>query len=794
MTEKPQALPDPLWTPPAFCQYAGGPCDQDFQGTRVRRAVILYPSEPLTIAATIENAASILNRANPGPHWDTWKQFQTTGQVVFCSICKAMRFSELVVADVTTLNFNLLFEIGFALGLNLRVAPIRDTTIIRDKREFEELGLLDTIGYLDFQNADGLAQALLEKLPAVPIPAPATVLNREAPLYVLKGPIETEGAVRLMSTLKKSALRFRTFDVLETPRLSLQEARKQTAASYGVVAHLLSPDRESAKVHNARCALVAGIGMATGKVVVLLQEGVAAQPIDYREVVLSYTKPDQIPKLLERPLRDVLTLFQDTTVHALKTPEGLLERLDLGDVAAENEIRGLRGYFVQTGQFNEAKRGHARLVVGRKGSGKTAIFYAVRESFWNRRSHLILDLKPEGHQFIRLRETVLSALSPGLQEYTLTAFWNYILLVEIALKITDREYVLAQRDHQLRPRFDRLLELYRNQAIDDSGDFSERLLGLIERMTARFATRGEIQLNGGELTELLFKGDIRSFDDAVGAYLEKKEEVWLLIDNLDKGWPTRGATREDILLLRSLLEATRKLQRQLEHRNVVFHCLVFLRNDIHDLLVSETPDKGKDTAIVVDWDDVEAFKKVLYNRITGTLERAASFSDAWSAIAEPHVGAQDSFSYILERTLMRPRDLLRFVRRCVEVAVNRGHGRLSADDIQKAEKSFSEDILLETQFELRDVHREHVDPLYEFLGCNVHLSKDEALMHARGDERLLEMLVWFGFLGVQESRQAEPRFSYEVRYNVTKLMAPAMQNKGVFVIHPAFRSALEAKP
>jgi len=65
-----------------------------------------------------------------------------------------MRFAELIIADVTTLNFNLLFEIGFALGLELPIIPIRDTTFTRNKREFERLGMLDTIGYLDFQNSE----------------------------------------------------------------------------------------------------------------------------------------------------------------------------------------------------------------------------------------------------------------------------------------------------------------------------------------------------------------------------------------------------------------------------------------------------------------------------------------------------------------------------------------------------------------------------------------------------------------------------------------------------------------
>jgi len=111
--------------------------------------------------------------------------------------------------------------------------------------------------------------------------------------------------------------------------------------------------------------------------------------------------------------------------------------------------------------------------------------------------------------------------------------------------------------------------------------------------------------------------------------------------------------------------------------------------------------------------------------------------------------------------------------------------------MQKAEESFSNDILLETQYELRDVYRRHADPLYEFLGCSVYLSREEVVRRARGDEKLVELLVWFGVLGVQAAKQPEPRFAYEERYNVAKLMAPVAQGMGAFVIHPAFRSALD---
>ena len=266
-------LPSVLRTPPSYCQYAGGPCDQDFENVTAARATFLYASQPENIATTVERAISDLRKREPLHRWVSWREFRSTGQMVFCSICKSMRFSDCIIADVTTLNFNLLFEIGFALGLEQPVVPIRDTTIVTDQEQFRELGLLDTVGYVDFQNSDALAEALVARLPVAPIPSPPVALNRDNPLYVLKGHIQTEGDVLLLSTLKKSAVRFRTYDVVETPRLSLHEARKQVEASLALVAHLLSPGRQGAIVHNARCALLAGIAMASGKAVLLVQEG-----------------------------------------------------------------------------------------------------------------------------------------------------------------------------------------------------------------------------------------------------------------------------------------------------------------------------------------------------------------------------------------------------------------------------------------------------------------------------------------------------------------------------------------
>lgn len=787
-----------IQTPPSYCEYAAGPCDQSFSGFRQVFGTFLYASRPQTIAATIKNSVDRLRKTGSGRIWTTWEEHPATGQLVFCAICRSLRFADVVVADVTTLNFNVLFELGYALGLGLPVVPIRDTTLLTSTEDFQSLGLLDTLGYVDFQNSEELAAILDAKLPVPPIGPPATVPNSEAPLYAVKGSIPTEGDLRFMATLRRSAVRFRSLDIIETPRISLYELRRQVSASLAVAVHLLSPARKGALVHNARCALVAGIAMAEGKAVLMLEEGVNPQPIDYRDLLSSYQTPNAVPGLVEPFLREVIALLQDGDHKSGPVSEGALENLDLGDTAAENESQSLKYYFVRTAQFGEARRGSARLIVGRKGAGKTALFYGIRDSMPKGHNQLLLELKPEGHQFTKLREAVLERLSTGLQEHTLTAFWNYILLCELTEQIREVDYSWAQRQPDRLVLFDQVIGEYSRQVPATAGDFSERLLRQVERMEERFAERGSTRtVTGGELTQALFRGEIERLDDVLAPYLEEKKDVWVLVDNLDKGWPTRGTRSSDILILRTLLEATRKLQRQLERRGVGFHSMVFLRNDIYDHLLTETADRGKDTAIMLEWDDIESFRQLIQHRVRSSVGRDLTFAEAWAAIADPFVDTHESFDYMLRRTLMRPRDLLVFVQRAIGVAINRRHSRATGEDILKAEDSYSDDMLLNTAYELRDVHPDMVDVLYVFQSAPLVIARKEvtaliARAHIPEASRteILRLLAWFGFLGVVEDGKDDPLFSYQMRYNIDKLLAPIDLGRGAFSVHPAFHRAL----
>ena len=70
-------------------------------------------------------------------------------------------------------------------------------------------------------------------------------------------------------------------------------------------------------------------------------------------------------------------------------------------------------------------------MVGRKGSGKTALFVQLRDAKRSRRANIVVDLKPDGYQLVKLKERVLDFLTEGAQQHLITALWEYILLLEI---------------------------------------------------------------------------------------------------------------------------------------------------------------------------------------------------------------------------------------------------------------------------------------------------------------------------------------------------------------------------
>jgi hypothetical protein len=669
-----------------------------------------------------------------------------------------------------------------------------------------EVGIFDTLGYKGYSNSRELASYLAELRDLTPLPIPESI-NTAAPVYLVLPKVKTDPEIRTISRIKKARLMFRTFDPDEQGRLGAGEAIENVAHSHGIVTLLLSGDRVDAPVHNFRAAFVAGLAMGMDKELLLLQNGEEPIPIDYRDLVKTFRFPNQIDEAVADFSPRISARFQATVPISISEPQTLLERINLGSSAAENELQELGQYFLETDEFRRTLRGEIRVVAGRKGSGKTALFAQVRDKLRQDRSRVILDLRPEGFQLLKFKERVLDYLEEGTKEHTVTAFWEYLLLLEVCNKLLQKDQKVHMRNQRLYDPYRKLADTYYQNEFASEGDFAERMLRLTQRISDDFGASlqgdtGARLLKSGEITELLYRHDVATLKEDVISYLEYKSALWILFDNLDKGWPPHGITPKDVLTLRCLVDAMFKIQREVRRRGVECHAVVFIRNDVYELLVANTPDRGKVPSVTLDWTDPELLRELVRRRLAqGELRRDLTFEEIWRLISVSHIGGEETSQYLIERSLMRPRALIDLVRYCRSHAVNLRHERIEVADIEEGEEAYSSDLLSNVSYEIRDVAPNAENILYEFIDAPAVMSGREVrelLIRVVGEaewNQLLDLLFWYGFLGL-EREDGEAAYIYSVKYDMRRLRA-LIQKKGIdqaaMRINPAFWRALEVR-
>jgi hypothetical protein len=602
------------------------------------RGFLAYPSQPPDIGRTVSAAVEHLRSNNHAVDLHTWEENDIAGRFIYQPILEEIDNGQMLVADVTRLNFNVVFEIGYAIGRQKRAYLIRNSAITGSDDLIDQVGIFDTLGYQPYSSSTELASHLTSIHSTRSLTITESSPNKVAPVYMVVPRVKTDPEIHTLSRVKKARLEFRTFDPEEHGRLPAGEAINNVAQSLGVITSLLPSVRKEAEVHNFRAAFVAGLAMGMDKPLLLLQEGEEPVPLDYRDFVKVFYLLNQINEHIADFSTEVMARLQARAPAVVSEPQTFLERLNLGASSAENELRELGNYYLETDEFRRVFKGEIRVVTGRKGAGKTALFVQVRDRLRSDRGKVVLDLKPEGFQLLKLKERVLDYLEEGTKTHTITAFWEYLLLLETCHKILSQDEVLHMRNGQLYEPYRRLADAYETDDFVSEGDFAERMLKLTQRIADDFEASGGIStrdqsLSSGQVTELLHKHDVGKLRRQVMEYLEFKDSLWILFDNLDKGWPPHGVTAEDVLTLRCLIEALENIERQLDRRDVEAHGTVFIRNDVYELLVENTADRGKVPQVGLDWTDGNLLRELLRRRFVHTgVEGDPTFEELWRQI------------------------------------------------------------------------------------------------------------------------------------------------------------------
>lgn len=756
---------------------------------------VVYPDSSQIVKEAILGAVEQSKREDL--KLKAWQKMRIIGFKVDDLVRNHIDEAAVLIADITYPNSNVFYEIGFAIAAGKPVIPTVNIAIEKSVQRIQKTGLFDTIGWATYCNANDLHEKLRHWPDVAWTSKYVRRKNHSQPLFILDTLVKTDFRNHIFHTVENSHVNYRSFDPAEVPRLTAAQAVADVSSSAGAIIPIIGEEIVDNIQHNLRASFILGLCHGFEVEALTIQYGNRPAPLDYRDFITNSTYRPETERHVEKFAADVLIWNQKASARDRQAKLGLLGEIDLGSPTAENETQNLAYYFVETAEYSRALRAEGAVVIGRKGSGKSAVYIRVAETVSRHKKKCIVDLRPASHNLSEMREALLSVMTTaGVFDHTVAAFWQYIMYVEIILKLREKVLPYSRNDFALQERIREIEEAFSLSDSVVAGDFTSRLKTAVQEVIS--VARREISQTvlRDQITNIMFERPIPRLRDAVVSFADFADEIVVLIDDLDKGWPPRQVEAHDVSMIKHLIEVLNQIQRDLGRRNVDIKYLVFLRSDIYERLVEQTSDRGKYNVIKLDWSDPEQLTRLLWQRVISNLD-PEQHQAAWDAINPSMPGGRDAVSHMIESSLRRPRFLIDLGERTLSFAINRGHGFVTADDVEEGLRQMSLYLVSDFGYELRDVAGTPEDIFYSFIGSDDQLGEEE-LGSILSSDRLglgvrdtIDLLLWYGFLGIVQTSGA-PIFIYDRAYDFRRLEAERANHKGeiVYAVNPAFLRGL----
>lgn len=757
---------------------------------------VAFGSEDNFHAQTIASAATTAN--NSDYKYVVWSLEDRSGVPLNKAVDGWLDEADGLVADITYVNDNVTYEIGYAIGAGKDIRLIRNSSV--DISELRKYGLLDNLIRNEFKTKEELERILKNpidkknKWSKVP-------LNVAQPLYILAPSTAGTLSGSLFSDIKKKTkFKFRSFKAWEIARLNAQEAWEQVASSHGVVVTWQDSSSIESKLNNQRAAFIFGLARGLDIPALLLAYSSAKLPADLEVQASRWSRVTDLNNILI-DFRDEVQDSINDRQNEDELPYMFLDSINCGDPAAENEQDQLKKYFLETDEFKQTFRGEANLILGRKGSGKSAIFLQVRDRIRVNKRNLVVDLNPEGYQLIKFKEVVAELNQHGIRKEFIAAFWQYILWLEIAYKILEKDEYPAQRDDVLGKRYDQLKKLFLSRVDTGMGDFSERLKRLTEMISERFENRKQKKievLTSSQVLEVIYGSDISQIRDAILSYLNLKGTVLFLFDNLDRMRSPSGFDGSDALILLGLVECMQDISKHFKRHQFDFRWVVFIRSDVYEFIVQDMTDYGKHSALTLDWRDKEILKRLLQRRIEFSADGSgADWSEKWAKISTPTVKNQDALDFIVSASLMRPRYVIRLFEMAKRRAVNMGHQRIDESDYEAALEELGWTVMEDLDLELRDIMKNSQSLLFDISqldgACGLSDLKEAVAKRVGATkvvDRVIDVMLWSGGIGISPN-SSTTTYIFDCGYKLQFLHSLMERNPDAEVrLHPTLRNIM----
>lgn len=489
------------------------------------------------------------------------------------------------------------------------------------------------------------------------------------------------------------------------------------------------------------------------------------------------------------------------------------------------------------------------IIIGRTGSGKSAILKYIENT-----QDKVYRIKPEAMSLRYLSNSTILNYFNSL-DVNLTFFykvlWKHVFIVEL-LKlyfgenssrkqnffdtITDK---IKTKFGKTNPRKEKAIGYLKNWSNDFWASTEHRIKELEKMIQSKFTTETGIKVfdfldlkaNKEDaqaqktLTEVKHKAEriinesqaeeifeiINIMEEEL--FTDPQKKYFVIIDDLDKEW-IPSDIRYD--MIGSMIEVIKEFQLMKGAK-----IIISLRDNLFQLIFAGFKHKGgqrekfKPLYIPLEWRE-EDLKQLLEKRLEIISERNLTIKGAFE---KNYKNGKSGFDYMLERTFMRPRDVISFVNHAIENADSKSYFTL--DILKKAEIYYSLDRLqaLEDEwgenygelrnvfdflkgkidgFRLKSIKEDEFESIYfdeNYLNNYkgelqdlIHKWKNDTVKFNTFIKEIIYLLYFMGILGIKKSANYSTSFFYDKDVLIT---ANDINNDCKIYVHKAFYSSLK---
>ena len=259
-----------------YCGVEQSHCDQEISYQGDGTYFFAYPSSSHWQDFSSQLRDELASKGINGRRWEDVVQ----GELIFCKVCKGIHSHDMLVAEVTEANANVLLEIGYAMAVGRLPVLLIDQN--RKKWDRKLLSTLESCYYTNREEIydhifkvqteyKNVSQRASHRLPML---ESTGIFDREetpGTVYHLKPKIITDQIKRIDRVLKTSVFKPTSMDPYDSVYDEFLPQIRKIHEAQLIVASFVSTNHKNAEELNANVALLVGFALGLGKHILVLQ-------------------------------------------------------------------------------------------------------------------------------------------------------------------------------------------------------------------------------------------------------------------------------------------------------------------------------------------------------------------------------------------------------------------------------------------------------------------------------------------------------------------------------------------